>query len=40
MLPNPQQTGDLVTLTEEMLNGKLHFSCSVKVLQIDKKSTV
>ena len=25
MWPNPQKTADLVTLTEEILNGKLHF---------------
>ena len=25
MLPNPQETADLVTFTEEILNGKLHF---------------
>ena len=24
MLPNPQETADLVTFTEEILNGKLH----------------
>ena len=29
MWPNPQETGDLVTFTEEILNGKLHFLCSV-----------
>ena len=29
MWPNPQETADLVTFTEEILNGKLHFSCSV-----------
>ena len=28
MWPNPQETADLVTLTEEILNGKLHFLCS------------
>ena len=28
MRPNPQETVDLVTLTEEILNGKLHFLCS------------
>ena len=28
MLPNPQETADLVTLTEEILNGKIHFLCS------------
>ena len=26
MLPNPQETVDLVIFTEEILNGKLHFS--------------
>ena len=26
---NPQETTDLVTVTEELLNGKLHFLCSV-----------
>ena len=25
MRPNPQETSDLVTFTEEILNGKLHF---------------
>ena len=25
MSPNSQETADLVTLTEEILNGKLHF---------------
>ena len=29
MLPNPLETEDLVTFTEEILNGKLHFLCSV-----------
>ena len=29
MSPNPQETADLVTFTEEILNGKLHFLCSV-----------
>ena len=28
MWPNPQETADLVTFTEEFLNGKLHFLCS------------
>ena len=28
MCPNPLETADLVTFTEEILNGKLHFSCS------------
>ena len=30
MWPNPQQTEDLVTLTEEILNGKLHFLFSTE----------
>ena len=29
MWPNPQIPADLVTFTEEILNGKLHFLCSV-----------
>ena len=28
MLPILQETADLVTITEEILNGKLHFLCS------------
>ena len=28
MWPNPQESADLVTFTEETLNGKLHFLCS------------
>ena len=28
MWPNPQETADLVTFTEGILNGKLHFLCS------------
>ena len=28
MWPNLQETADLVTFTEETLNGKLHFLCS------------
>ena len=30
MWPNPQETTDLVTFTEEILSGKLHFLCSVR----------
>ena len=33
MWSNPQETADLVTFTEETLNGKLHFLCSVKSYQ-------
>ena len=29
MWPNPQETADLVTFTENILNGKLHILCSV-----------
>ena len=29
MCTNPQETADLVTFTEEILNGKLHFLYSV-----------
>ena len=29
MRPNLQKTADLVTFTEEILNGRLHFLCSV-----------
>ena len=29
MGPNPQFPANLVTFTEEILNGKLHFLCSV-----------
>ena len=28
MRANPQETADLVTFTEEILNGKLRFFCS------------
>ena len=31
MWPNPQETTVLVTFTEEILIGKLHFSCSVRI---------
>ena len=30
MWPNPQETADLFTFTEEILNEKLHFLCSGK----------
>ena len=29
MWPNPQETEDLATFTEEILNGNLYFLCSV-----------
>ena len=28
MWPNPQESADLVTFTEEILNAELHFLCS------------
>ena len=31
MRPNPQETSDLVTFIEEILNGKLQFLCSDRV---------
>ena len=31
MWPNSPQTADLVTFTEEILNGKFHFLCSDKL---------
>ena len=34
MWPNQQFSADLVTFTEEMLKGKLHFFCGVTVLKI------
>ena len=32
MRPNPQLPADLVTFTEEILKGKLHFLCSDNLL--------
>ena len=29
MSPNPQETANLVTFTEEILNGKFPFLCSI-----------
>ena len=29
MRPNPQKTADLLTFTEEILNGKFHVLCNV-----------
>ena len=33
MWPNPQETADLVTFTEDILNGKSSFLCSVTSAQ-------
>ena len=30
MWPNPQETADLVTFTEEIINGKLYFLCNAQ----------
>ena len=32
MWPNPQEAADLVTFTEEILNGKLLFLCSDNII--------
>ena len=34
MWPDPQETADLVTFTEEILNGKLHFLWSVSFFKV------
>ena len=36
MWPNPQETAELVTFTEEICDGKFHFLCSVG-LHLDEK---
>ena len=40
MWPNPQETKDLVTFTEEILNRKLHFLCSGFDLDINGFMTI
>ena len=40
MWPNPQKTADLVTFTEEILNGKLHFLGSVNTVETKLSLTV
>ena len=40
MRPNPQETVDLVTFTEEILNGKIQFLCSVEYKGKTKKWTL
>ena len=32
MQPNPLETANLVTFADEILNGKLHFSCSEVII--------
>ena len=39
MWTNPEFPADLVTFTEETLNGKLHFLCSVRKLEKEKKNS-
>lgn len=39
MLPNPQETADSVTFTEEVLYGK-HFFCTVNVAIVNKNFAV
>ena len=36
MWPNLQETADLVTFTEEILNGKLRFLCSGKCFSFEE----
>ena len=38
MRPNPQVPADLVTFTEEILNGKLHFLCSIYKITLTHSS--
>ena len=40
MWPNQQETEDLVTFTEEILKGKLHFLCSVIFDEDRKNNTI
>ena len=44
MRPNPQETADLVSFTEQILNGKLHFLCSDRygtgVIKLTNKAKV
>ena len=38
MLPNPQETADLIIFTEEIFNGKLHFLCTTSIVIILQES--
>ena len=40
MWPDPQETADLVTFPEEIVNGKPHFFCSVTVSIFEYNSIV
>ena len=37
MWPNPQETVDFVTFTEEIFNGKLHFLRSARIYNLHEK---
>ena len=39
-MTKPAETADLVTLTEEIFNGKLHFLCSESCRNFIKKETL
>ena len=39
MCPNPQETADLVTLTEEILNKELYFLCSERERERERELT-
>ena len=40
MWPNPKETADVVTFTEEILNGKRHFLCSVALHSSSKRISI
>ena len=40
MGPNPHKIADLVTFTEKILNGKLHFLCSESKSNLNSKSVI
>ena len=40
MWPNPQLLADLVTFTEQILNGRLYFLCSVVKKLVTHKASV
>ena len=40
MWPNPQETADFATFTEQILNGKLHFLCSKIISNRDENRSI
>ena len=40
MWPNPQETADFVTFTEEILTGKLHFLCGEIISNRDENRSI